>query len=71
MAQTTEGFGRFGVARLARIVLGEEWSFVKPNGLMYWDKDDLSDDMVKFATVESFLTWQMATKLLATFKSDH
>ncbi|PON91535.1 Ribonuclease H-like domain containing protein [Trema orientale] len=67
-ARTTTKSGRFSLAKLARIVLGGGESFVKPNGLKFWDsvEDRLSDEMVKYATAEAFVTWRMGIKLLGT-----
>lgn len=64
---------RFGLARLARVVLGEEVNFVKPvkitwcNSNSQWNPYEpvrLTNDMIKYASVEAFLTSYMGTTLL-------
>ncbi|GMN45530.1 hypothetical protein TIFTF001_014735 [Ficus carica] len=66
-------FRRFGLARLARVVLGEEVNFVKPvkitwcNSNSQWNPYEpvrLTNDMIKYASVEAFLTSYMGTTLL-------
>ncbi|EXB60132.1 hypothetical protein L484_013397 [Morus notabilis] len=76
--QTTRDFSRFGLARLARAVLGEEVNFVKPNRITWCNShwipcypQRLTKDMIKYASVEAFLTSYMGATLLdlATAKS--
>ncbi|KAL5559667.1 hypothetical protein UlMin_035878 [Ulmus minor] len=57
------------IAKLAKLVLGEETSFVKPTDLQWWSPDDndrLSEEKVMYATLETFLVSQMGVKLLRT-----
>ena len=58
------------------MVLGEEMDFVKPAKIKWWDAPYpnrglfLSDDLVKYATVEAFLLSQMGTKLISQTATD-
>ncbi|PON91537.1 Ribonuclease H-like domain containing protein [Trema orientale] len=63
-------FSRFGIAKLAREVFGEEMEMVKPTKVTWWAQPSwpiprfLTDDMVKYATVEAFLASQVGIKLI-------
>ncbi|KAL3510587.1 hypothetical protein ACH5RR_029988 [Cinchona calisaya] len=55
---------KFSLEKLARRVLGGEWRKHAP---IDWRKDDgttLSDDKIKYGTVEAFLAYDMGKKLL-------
>lgn len=62
-------FSRYNLGKLANEVLGGEMGqFVKPNKMIWWEQGNiwrfLSDDLVKYATVEAFLACEMGSKLL-------
>ncbi|KAF4372953.1 hypothetical protein CsatB_008501 [Cannabis sativa] len=65
-------FSRFGIAKLAKVVLGKEMNIVKPTNIRWWSVSDNfnrpprfhSEDLIKYATVEAFLISQMGTKLI-------
>lgn len=60
--------GRLSVEKLAKVVLGEEFDFEKPKKMKWFSEDSyknvLSDDLIKYSTVEAFLASEMAFKLL-------
>ncbi|KAL5559670.1 hypothetical protein UlMin_035881 [Ulmus minor] len=69
--ETKRDLSEYNIANLAKIVLGEEINFVKPLNMWWWSEDyyHLSDDLVKFATLETFLVSQMGLKLLKSTTS--
>ena len=77
--QTTIDFSRFSVAKLARVVLGEDMNLVKPSKIKWWAAAPqshhyprfLTDDMVKYATVEAFLASQMGIRLILESATTH
>ncbi|KAF4394727.1 hypothetical protein F8388_015633 [Cannabis sativa] len=75
--QVRKNLNRFGIARLAKVVLGEEMNLVKPAKIKWWSHPYNSnnpprfhsDDVIKYATVEAFLVFQMGIKLVRDTKN--
>ncbi|KAF4396821.1 uncharacterized protein LOC115700805 [Cannabis sativa] len=75
--QVRKNLNRFGIARLAKVVLGEEMNLVKPAKIQWWCRPYNynnrprfhSDEVIKYATVEAFLVFQMGTKLILEAKN--
>lgn len=63
---------RYNARRLAMAVLGEEGSLEKPKNVKWldpywWRLGLLSNDMVKYATAEAYLVYEIGSKLLHKF----
>nr|XP_016456607.1 PREDICTED: uncharacterized protein LOC107780572 [Nicotiana tabacum] len=55
------------VEKLAKKVLGDEWDVKKPATMEWWNPEVewfLSDDKVKFGSLDSFLAYRIGVELL-------
>ncbi|XP_070039943.1 uncharacterized protein [Nicotiana tomentosiformis] len=69
-----KGYGQIAnncsVVTLAKKVLGDEWDVKEPTNMNWWANADyrlqdfLSDEKVKFGSLETFLAYRIGTKLL-------